>query len=61
MDENSKLMVQDWSPDQEIDANLPHVHRNVHVKSIMLNNRFYIFQNVAPSNPKTIKVIDPSL
>lgn len=48
MDPNAKLVVQEWSSDQEIDANLPHLHRNVYVKSVMINNRFYVFQNLSP-------------
>ncbi len=48
MDPDSKLVVQDWSSDQEIAAHLPHLHRNVHVKSVMINNRFYVFQNLSP-------------
>ena len=57
----TKLMVDEWSADQEIDANLPHSHRNVHVRSVNLNNRFYVFQNLSPSNSSAIKVVDPCL
>jgi len=56
-----RFVSQEWSPDQEEDRNLPHYHRSVYVRSVVLNNRFYIFQNLAASNQRAIKVIDPSL
>lgn len=39
----------------------PHCHRSVHVRSVVLNNRWYVFQNLATSNSRAIKVIDPDL
>lgn len=41
----SKFVVQDWSEDQqqEVDLNEPHCHRSVYVRSVVLNNRFYLF------------------
>ena len=59
--ENTKFEVQDWSEDQEVDPNLPHNHRTVHSKSVNLNNRFYVFQNLSASNKRAIKVVDPCL
>ena len=58
---DSKLLVDSWSAEQEINPNLPHQPRNVHVRAAVLNNRFYVFQNLSASNPQAIKVIDPSL
>ena len=58
---DSKLLVDSWSEEQEINPNLPHQPRNVHVRTAVLNNRFYVFQNLSASNPQAIKVIDPSL
>jgi len=40
---------------------LPHSHRNVYIKSVVLNNRFYCFQNLSPENTRAVKVIDPEL
>ena len=59
--DTAKLVVQDWSSDQDIDANKPHCHRNVHTQSVVLNNRFYVFQNVSPTNPRSVRVVDPDL
>ena len=61
VDADSKIKLVPWSPQQENDPNLPHCHRNVHSRSVSLNNRLYVFQNLSPENDRAIKVIDPSL
>lgn len=41
--EQAKLVVQEWSAEQESDPNTPHCHRSVYTQSVPLNNRFYVF------------------
>jgi hypothetical protein len=41
--------------------NKPHIARNVYSRSVAVNNRFYIFENLGPENPNCVKVVDPCL
>jgi hypothetical protein len=50
-----------WSEDQEEDKNKPHIHRSGHVRSVILNDRFYLFHNLTPDNKSPIKIVDPSI
>ena len=50
-----------WSEDQEEDKNKPHIHRSGHVRSVILNDRFYVFHNLTPDNKSPIKIVDPSI
>ena len=59
--DQTKLVVQEWSAEQESDPNMPHCHRSVYAQSVSLNNRFYVFQNLSPENSRAIKVFDPCL
>lgn len=50
-----------WSENQPKDFNNPHIHRNTYTKSVVLNNRVYMFSNLSETNPTPLKIIDFSL
>ena len=56
-----ELEFMEWSDQQDIDPNNPHRQRSADTTSVVLNNRFYLFQNLTATNPHPVKVVDPSL
>ena len=47
-----------WSDNQDKDANNPHCHRSTFSRSVLINDRLYVFSNLSPENKAPVKVID---
>jgi len=57
----AKLEPIDWSEEQKADPNKLHVVRNLFFRSVAINDRFYVFNNLDPMNQNCVMVVDPTL
>ena len=60
-DDLSELNEVPWSGEQQADDNKGYVDKNSDVKSVIINDRMYLFQNIAPQTQQPVKIIDFSL
>lgn len=60
-DDTQTVTEEEWSEEQVDDINSPHIHRTADVRSVVLNDRFYLFQNVSETNLSCVKVVCPIL
>ena len=56
-----QLKIEPWAEEKKLDLNKPHIPRSVYSRVVAVNNRFYIFENLGPSNFNCVKVVDPCL
>ena len=43
-----QFKLESWAEDKKLDLNKPHIPRNVYSRTIAVNYRFYIFENLGP-------------
>lgn len=48
----------EWSEDDDQNLNNPHIHRTAYVGSVFINDRLYLFTNIAPENVSPVKIVD---
>ncbi|CDW83734.1 kelch repeat protein [Stylonychia lemnae] len=56
-----QICNEEWSEDQEEDPNNPHIQRTSYSRSVVINDRIYIFTNLSENISSPLKIIDLNL